>query len=78
MPKQKGRQRPATQQWRIPITVLSIRTAQTIDHPGDASRSNTIRSRYRGTTPRGMGVARLCDLLAEWSRQRQMLGLFVP
>ena len=23
----------------------------------------------------GMGVARLCDLPAEWSRQRQMLGL---
>jgi hypothetical protein len=22
-----------------------------------------------------MGVARLCDLPAEWSRQRQMLGL---
>jgi hypothetical protein len=25
--------------------------------------------------PHGMGVARLCDLPAEWSRQRQMLGL---
>jgi hypothetical protein len=25
--------------------------------------------------PRVMGVARLCDLPAEWSRQRQMLGL---
>jgi putative ABC transport system substrate-binding protein len=28
-----------------------------------------------GRLPHGMGVARLADLSAEWSRQRQMLGL---
>ena len=28
-----------------------------------------------GRLPHGMGVARLCDLPVEWSRQRQMLGL---
>jgi hypothetical protein len=25
--------------------------------------------------PRGIGVARLCDMPAEWSRQHQVLGL---
>ena len=33
------------------------------------------RASDEGRLPRGMGVARLCDLPAEWSRQRQMLGL---
>ena len=28
-----------------------------------------------GRLPHGMGVARLADLPAEWSRQHQMLGL---
>jgi hypothetical protein len=27
-----------------------------------------------GRLPHGMGVARLSDLSAEWSRQREMLG----
>jgi transposase InsO family protein len=31
--------------------------------------------RVDGRLPRGMGVAGLCDLPAEWSRQREMLGL---
>ena len=41
----------------------------------------TIRSSTFGQTPREgrkigcKPVARLCDLPAEWSRQRQMLGL---
>ena len=30
-----------------------------------------------GRLPHGMGVARLADLSAEWSRQRQLLGLLV-
>ena len=33
------------------------------------------RRRSMGGPPHGMGVARLCDLPVEWSRQRQMLGL---
>jgi hypothetical protein len=34
-----------------------------------------VRAAIDGRLPHGMGVARLCDLPAEWSRQRQMLGL---
>ncbi|TMP98868.1 MAG: recombinase family protein [Verrucomicrobia bacterium] len=34
-----------------------------------------VKAAIEGRLPRGMGVARLCDLPAEWSRQRQMLGL---
>jgi hypothetical protein len=34
-----------------------------------------IQAAIDGRLPHGMGVARLCDLPAEWSRQRQMLGL---
>jgi hypothetical protein len=34
-----------------------------------------VKAAIEGRLPRGMGVARLCDLAAEWSRQRQMLGL---
>jgi hypothetical protein len=34
-----------------------------------------VKVAIEGRLPRGMGVARLCDMPAEWSRQRQMLGL---
>src|ERR1700716_1531611 len=36
-----------------------------------------VKAAIDGRLPHGMGVARLCDLPAEWSRQRQMLGLAV-
>ena len=34
-----------------------------------------VKAAIEGRLPRGMGVARLCDMPAEWSRQRQILGL---
>jgi len=34
-----------------------------------------VKAAIEGRLPRGMGVARLFDLPAEWSRQRQVLGL---
>jgi site-specific DNA recombinase len=34
-----------------------------------------VKAAIHGRRPRGMGVARLADLSAEWSRQHQMLGL---
>jgi hypothetical protein len=34
-----------------------------------------VKAAIDGRLPHGMGVARLCDLPAEWSRQRHMLGL---
>jgi hypothetical protein len=34
-----------------------------------------VNAAIEGRLPRGMGVARLCDMPAEWSRQLQMLGL---
>ena len=34
-----------------------------------------VKAAIEGRLPRGMGVARLCDLPAEWSRQRHTLGL---
>ena len=34
-----------------------------------------VKAAIDGRLPHGMGVARLADLSAEWSRQRQMLGL---
>jgi site-specific DNA recombinase len=34
-----------------------------------------VKAAIDGQLPHGMGVARLCDLPVEWSRQRQMLGL---
>src|SRR5215208_728142 len=34
-----------------------------------------VRAAIDGRLPHGMGVARLCDLPAEWSRQRQTIGL---
>jgi site-specific DNA recombinase len=33
-----------------------------------------VKAAVEGRLPRGMGVARLCDMPAEWSRQHQMLG----
>jgi hypothetical protein len=30
-----------------------------------------VKAAIDGRLPHGMGVARLCDLPAEWSRQRQ-------
>jgi len=37
-----------------------------------------VRAAIEGRLPHGMGVARLCDLPSEWSRQHQMLGLTEP
>ena len=34
-----------------------------------------VRAAIEGRLPHGMGVTRLADLPAEWSRQHQMLGL---
>jgi hypothetical protein len=34
-----------------------------------------VKAAIEGRLPQGMGVARLCDLPAEWSRQHQTLGL---
>jgi site-specific DNA recombinase len=34
-----------------------------------------VKAAIEGRLPRGMGVARLADMPAEWSRQRQLLGL---
>lgn len=34
-----------------------------------------VKAAIEGRLPRGMGVARLCDMPAEWSRQRHTLGL---
>jgi site-specific DNA recombinase len=34
-----------------------------------------VKAAIDGRLPHGMGVARLCDLPVEWSRQRQVLGL---
>ena len=34
-----------------------------------------VKAAIDGTLPHGMGVARLADLPAEWSRQRRILGL---
>jgi hypothetical protein len=34
-----------------------------------------VKAAIEGRLPRGMGVARLSDMPAEWPRQRQMLGL---
>jgi len=38
---------------------------------------NLVRAAIEGRVPRGMGIARLVDAPAEWSRQHQMLGLAV-
>jgi site-specific DNA recombinase len=34
-----------------------------------------VKAAIEGRLPRGMGVVRLCDMPAEWSRQRQVPGL---
>jgi site-specific DNA recombinase len=34
-----------------------------------------VKAAVEGRLPHGMGVVRLCDLPAEWSRQHQVLGL---
>jgi site-specific DNA recombinase len=34
-----------------------------------------VKAAVEGRLPHGMGVVRLCDLPAEWSRQYQILGL---
>jgi hypothetical protein len=34
-----------------------------------------VNAAIAGRLPHGMGVARLVDMPAEWSRQHQMLGL---
>ena len=36
---------------------------------------NLVKAAVEGRMPHGMGVVRLCDLPAEWSRQHQTLGL---
>ena len=36
---------------------------------------NLVKAAIEGRLPHGMGVTRLVDLPAEWSRQHQMLGL---
>jgi len=37
-----------------------------------------VKAAIEGRLPRGMGVARLCDMPAEWSRQHKILGLTSP
>jgi site-specific DNA recombinase len=37
-----------------------------------------VKAAIHGRLPQGMGVARLIDLPAEWSRQDQTLGLPMP
>jgi site-specific DNA recombinase len=37
-----------------------------------------VKAAIEGLLPRGIGVARLCDAPAEWSRQYRMLGLTSP
>jgi site-specific DNA recombinase len=36
---------------------------------------NLVKAAIDGRLPHGMGITRLTDLPAEWSRQHQMLGL---
>ena len=37
-----------------------------------------VKAAIEGRLPHGMGVARLCELPAEWSRQYHILGLTAP
>ena len=37
-----------------------------------------VKAAIEGRLPHGMGVARLGDMPAEWSRQHRMLGLTAP
>jgi hypothetical protein len=39
---------------------------------------NLVRAAIERRLPDGFGVARLCDLPAEWSRQYRALGLTSP
>ncbi|HEX3163709.1 MAG TPA: hypothetical protein VHQ92_14120 [Pseudolabrys sp.] len=39
---------------------------------------NLIKAAIEGRLPFGMGVTRLCELPAEWSRQYRALGLTTP
>ena len=39
---------------------------------------NLVTAAIEGRLPHGVGVTRLIDLPAEWSRQHQMLGLAQP
>src|SRR5271166_2651659 len=39
---------------------------------------NLVKAAIDGRLPHGMGVARLADLPAEWSRQHRILGLPSP
>lgn len=39
---------------------------------------NLVKAAIDGRLPHGMGVARLCDLPPEWSRQHDVLGLATP
>jgi site-specific DNA recombinase len=39
---------------------------------------NLVKAAIEGRLPHGMGVTRLCELPAEWSRQYRMLGLTAP
>jgi hypothetical protein len=38
------------------------------------TRSGARKAAIDGRLPYGMGIARLTDLPAEWSKQREMLG----
>ena len=37
-----------------------------------------VKAAVEGLLPHGMGVTRLCELPAEWSRQYEMLGIARP
>ena len=37
-----------------------------------------VKAAIEGRLPYGMGVTRLCELPAEWSRQYRVLGLTAP
>ena len=37
-----------------------------------------VKAAIEGRLPHGMGVARLCELPAEWFRQHHVLGLTAP
>ena len=51
------------------------RAASQHDHIARVPRARPCESCHRGRLPRGMGVTRLRDAPAEWSRQHAMLGL---
>src|SRR5262249_44000042 len=67
--------------------VRSARLARAValsQGPGDMTISlaflapDLVKAAVEGRLPRGIGVARLCDAPAEWSRQYRMLGLTSP